>query len=159
MKRQRGFSLMELMVVCFIITVLLTVALPNPQVFKRAMQSQLARQNVQQMLENVNVYNACTKVQGADCTRIYAQIPGPVTGFPGLVFNGYRHVFALTTSPYSPSAYAGGGWQYWAIPVTPQDGVMAYLVWDGDTALHCDLAANLATAGDGLAPTSIPLCH
>jgi prepilin-type N-terminal cleavage/methylation domain-containing protein len=102
--RQRGFSLLELMVVCMVITLLICIAVPSPAVTRRLVNQHQARTRVLQVGNIITAFKACSsQVPAQDCSAISGLIPA--SGATNAVTNiGYSYV--LISVPSTPGVPA-----------------------------------------------------
>lgn len=131
MKNSKGFSLLELMVVCAIIVILCCLALPNPAAVSAyfnmtaAMRSMRTERDVQAAL----MICAANHDTSTGCLAI-ANVQ-PVQG----IVSGYTYTY--NASPFTYTA-------------VPQDGISRAFYTDATGLLHCD--ASVATAAS-------PICQ
>ncbi len=98
--RQRGFSLIELMVVCFVITALICIVAPSPAVTRRLVSQHQARTRVLQVGNVITAFKVCSsQIPPQDCSAISALIPASGDA-KKVVSTGYSYV--LTVVPATP---------------------------------------------------------
>ena len=106
--RQRGFSLLELLIVCAIILIIVSISMPNAAAMIRAWNNKQAYQRIS------TVSNAVAAL--AICNAAHQSCPGVAPLIP------YQGTMQTTTYTYIYNANywdQGSWWSYVAIPIDP----------------------------------------
>jgi prepilin-type N-terminal cleavage/methylation domain-containing protein len=133
MKKQNGFSLLEMMIVCLVITILISIAVPTPAAVAAMMASRDAKEKVKTVALAVSTQNICN-ANHVTCNGIAPLIPsnGDVTT------SAYRfHMDGNTQNQYTYSA-------------TPFNATRPAFFVDNTSIMRC---------ATGQADSNSPLCQ
>ena len=104
LRREVGFSLLEMLIVLAIIVILLAIALPNPAAVKRDLDQRNAKAQVANVARAEAALSICTAA-GTSCAGVANLIPAnPST----VAFPAYTYVFdgvSYTGTPNDPQEY------------------------------------------------------
>lgn len=131
-QRERGFSLLELMVACLIITIIACIAMPNAVAVARSVNSYEAKKRVISVRDAVNAVNLCN-ANNMTCPGVTLLVPAP----GAVSTQSYAYDYEGTYSNYTFTAY-------------PVDA--------GATAYYAD-SSGLIRCAIGTATVSSPICQ
>jgi type II secretion system protein G len=136
MKQQRGFTLLEMMVVIAIIAILAAILIPNFTHARAQAATSACMANLKSVATAFELYYTDKQ---AYPTGTNANIDGTATGASGAL-NGY-----LGQPPEDPAAGAG---KYYTYTTTSSGGVNAYQIWCPGTHDPSTMKAFAAASSD-----------
>lgn len=155
MKNQKGFSLVELLVVVIIIAIIAAIAIPSLLASRRAANEASAVQSMR------TYHSAQSTFQALDTNRNYATTPGALAGLVDTILSGTGSItksgYTLTmtgvaAAGVNPSAYCAG-----ASPQNTTTGTNHYGVESANGGVVEVLATTLGCTGGGLTTNGSPV--